>query len=247
MMKFKRFTAISKRILLQIIGDKRTIGLIVVAPLIVMTLVGFSFISSKEVLNRIAPGLICTFAFFFTFLLTSISFYRERVSGTLERLFTTPATNIDILLGYLFGFLPLALIQATLVVLYSIFILRVDYEGNIFDILVIIFLIASISVNSGIFLSTFAKNEFQIMQFIPIIFVPQIFLAGLIVPINDLPIYFEILSFAIPLRYAIEYLQTVMIAGESIAGIMDSLGILIGFNLFILALSVISIKYTKQT
>ena len=111
--------------MLQIIGDKRTVGLIVVAPLIVMSLAGFSFINSKEVLNRIAPGLICTFAFFFTFLLTAISFFRERVSGTLERLFTTPATKIDILLGYLFGFLPLALIQATLIALYSIFVFNI--------------------------------------------------------------------------------------------------------------------------
>ena len=232
--------------MLQILGDKRTIGLIVVAPLIVMSLAGFSFINSKEVLNRIAPGLICTFAFFFTFLLTAISFFRERVSGTLERLFTTPATKIDILLGYLFGFLPLALIQATLIALYSIFVLRVDYEGNLFNILIIIFLIASISVNLGIFLSTFARNEFQIMQFIPIIFAPQIFLAGLVVPINDLPIYFEILSFAMPLRYAIESLQAVMINGDSIKEISDSLGVLMGFNLFILLLSVISIKHTKQ-
>ena len=245
-MKYKRFTTISRRILLQILGDKRTIGLIVVAPLIVMSLAGFSFINSKEVLNRIAPGLICTFAFFFTFLLTAISFFRERVSGTLERLFTTPATKIDILLGYLFGFLPLALIQATLIVLFSIFVLRVDYEGNLFNILIIIFLIASISVNLGIFLSTFAKNEFQIMQFIPIIFAPQIFLAGLVIPINDLPIYFEILSFAMPLRYAIESLQAVMINGDSIKEVSDSLGILMGFNLFILLLSVISIKHTKQ-
>jgi len=245
-MKYKRFTTISRRILLQILGDKRTIGLIVVAPLIVMSLAGFSFINSKEVLNRIAPGLICTFAFFFTFLLTAISFFRERVSGTLERLFTTPATKIDILLGYLFGFLPLALIQATLIALYSIFVLRVDYEGNLFNILIIIFLIASISVNLGIFLSTFARNEFQIMQFIPIIFAPQIFLAGLVVPINDLPLYFEILSFAMPLRYAIESLQAVMINGDSIKEISDSLGVLMGFNLFILLLSVISIKHTKQ-
>jgi len=245
-MKIKRFIAISNRILLQIIGDKRTIGLIVVAPLIVMSLAGFSFINSKDVLNRIAPGLICTFAFFFTFLLTAVSFYRERVSGTLERLFTTPATKTDVLLGYLFGFLPLALIQATLIVMYSIFVLRVDYEGNIFNIMLIIFLIASISVNLGIFLSTFARNEFQIMQFIPVIFAPQIFLAGLIMPIDDLPIYFEILSFAMPLRYAIESLQAVMIEGESIAGISYSIGILIGFNLFILGLSILSIKNNKQ-
>ena len=80
------------------------------------------------------------------------------------------------------------------------------------------------------------------MQFVPVIFAPQIFLAGLIVPIDNLPIYFEILSFAMPLRYAIESLQAVMIQGESIAGIGDSIGVLLGFNLFILGLSILSIK-----
>lgn len=246
MFSFRRSLSISKRILLQIVGDKRTIGLIVVAPLIVMSLAGFSFINSKEILNRIGPGLIATFAFFFTFLLTAISFYRERSSGTLERLFTTPAKKLDILIGYLLGFLPLALTQATVIVLFSIFVLRIDYQGNIANILAIIFLIAAISVNLGIFLSTFAKNEFQIMQFIPIIFAPQIFLAGLIVPIDDLPISFEILSFAMPLRYAIESLQIVMVSGDSITTAADSIGVLFGFNFVILLLSILSIKNTKQ-
>jgi len=209
-MKFKRFIAISNRILLQIIGDKRTIGLIVVAPLIVMSLAGFSFINSKDVLNRIAPGLICTFAFFFTFLLTAVSFYRERVSGTLERLFTTPVTKTDVLLGYLFGFLPLALVQASLIVMYSIFVLRVDYEGNIFNIMLIIFLIASISVNLGIFLSTFAKNEFQIIQFIPVLISPQIFLSGIFIPVEQLPWYFKPLSAIAPLTYANRALRNIM-------------------------------------
>ena len=84
------------------------------------------------------------------------------------------------------------------------------------------------------------------MQFIPIIFAPQIFLAGLIVPIDDLPMSFEILSFAMPLRYAIESLQIVMVSGDSITTAADSIGVLFGFNFVILLLSILSIKNTKQ-
>ena len=106
-----RTIAITKRIVRQIIHDHRSIAMIFVAPLIVMSLVGASFNKNPELLNFIAPALICTFVLFFTFILTGISFLRERAQGTLDRLLTTPVGRADIMFGYSLSFFFFAFIQ----------------------------------------------------------------------------------------------------------------------------------------
>lgn len=107
-MTVDRTLAIAGRLIHQLLHDHRTIGLVIGAPVIVMALVGFSFSNHGDTLNRIAPALIGTFTLFFTFLLTGISFLRERTQGTLERMLATPVGRGDILFGYLLGFIPFA-------------------------------------------------------------------------------------------------------------------------------------------
>ena len=137
-----------------------------------MSLVGFSFADQQGVLDRVAPVLMAVFAMFFTFILTGVSFLRERSQGTLERLLTTPVGRGDILVGYLLGFLVFAAIQSVVILLFTILALQVSYRSDLWQIFVLPMVLTVVSVNLGIFISTFARNEFQVVQFIPIILSP---------------------------------------------------------------------------
>ena len=157
-----------------------------------MSLVGFSFADQQPILDQIAPGLIGAFVLFFVFILTGVSFLRERSQGTLERLLTTPVGRADILAGYLLGFLPFAGIQGPS----SSSSTRSSPSGSntkatLWQIFVLLVVVTIMAVNLGIFISTFARNEFQVVQFIPVILLPQIFLSGAVLPFEQLPGYFQ--------------------------------------------------------
>ena len=243
-MTIDRTLAIATRIVSQILRDHRSAALIVVAPIIVMSLVGFSFADQRDILNRIAPGLIGVFVLFFTFLLTGVSFLRERAQGTLERLLTTPVGRADILAGYLLGFLLFAGIQSVVILFYTIFALRVDYEGSLWQIFVLLFVITIVGVNLGIFISTFARNEFQVVQFIPIILLPQIFLSGAVLPSEMLPGYFQAAGKVMPLTYAVDGLKAIMLEGATLEEIGKELGVLAGSAVAILALAALTVRRT---
>ena len=166
-MSLDRKYAIASRIVREIRRDRRSIAMIIGAPVIVMSLIGFSFQTQKSVLNEAAPALIATMVMFFVFVLTAISFLRERSQGTLERLLSTAVSRGDLLVGYLTGFLIFALIQSLIILMYTLFVINVDYTGKLWDILFILLIVTITSVNMGIFVSTFARNEFQVVQFIP--------------------------------------------------------------------------------
>ena len=138
-------------------------------------------------------------------MLTAVSFLRERQLGTLERLTTTPVRTFEILIGYLISFYFFAIIQSLIVVFFTIFVLGIDYQGEIWQMLLIVLIITFVAVNLGILISTFAKNEFQIIQFNPIIIAPQIFLSGLILPVSELPSYFQVIAKIIPFTQDIYY------------------------------------------
>lgn len=178
-----------------------------------------------------APVLVGFFAFFFVFLLTVVSFLRERTTGTLERIMVTPAARSEILLGYMIGFGIFALLQSLAIVLVAVLILRINYEGNLFLIFVMTASLSLGAVNLGIFLSTFARTELQAVQFIPVVIVPQGLLSGVIWPVDTLPRWLEGVAQALPLTYANSALRNIMLKGESIAdsGVYGNLAILIAF------------------
>ncbi len=239
-----RTLAIAERIIRQIVKDRRSAALIIVAPLIVMSLVGFSLIDQKPILNRVAPGLLGTFVMFFTFLLTGVSFLRERAQGTLERLMTTTVARGDILVGYLLGFLLFATIQAAVILTFTIVALQIEYQGNIIEIVAVLLLVVVVAVNLGIFVSTFANNEFQVVQFIPIVLLPQIFLSGVIIPTDQMPAVMEAISVVLPLTYAVEGLREIMVMGQSLADVWTDLVILAGFGLGLLIAAVATLRRT---
>lgn len=243
-MSIDRKLAIATRIAREIRRDRRSLALIIGAPIIVMSLIGFSFQDQKSVLNEVAPALIATMAMFFVFVLTGISFLRERSQGTLERLLSTAVTRSDLLLGYLAGFLIFALAQSIIILMYTLFVVDVDYAGKIWDIIAILLIVTIASVSMGIFISTFAKNEFQVVQFIPLLIAPQIFLSGMILPTSQLPKYFQVVSGALPLTYANRALRDIMLRGASLTDVSTEIAVLTLFAVGMLTAAALTVRKT---
>jgi len=232
---------IATRIIHQLIRDRRTMALIIAVPVVVMTLIGLSFPESR-VLDYIAPALLATLALFFSFLLTGISFLRERSQGTMERLMASPVSRLDIVVGYLFGFFMFALTQTLIILLFTIYVLDVHYYGDLWQIFVFQIVIITGAVNLGIFISTFARNEFQMVQFIPLILFPQVFLCGVIWPVEQMPDYLQWLSKILPLTYAVDGLRDIMLAGKSLLDAGFELSVLIGFAVVISIVAAITLR-----
>ncbi|MGH2627263.1 MAG: ABC transporter permease [Anaerolineales bacterium] len=175
------------------------------------------------------PSFIAAFAFFFTFLLTSVSFLRERATGTIERLTASPATRLEVVVGYLCGFLLFAMIQSLVILGYSVWVLDMQVAGSIGLALLVLAILVIGVVNLGIALSFFARNELQVVQFIPLVFLPQVLLAGLIWPVETLHPILRALAQVFPLTHALAALRTVMISGGGVSDIGTRLLILVIF------------------
>ena len=182
-----------------------------------------------KMLDFFAPMFIAYIAFFLIFLLTSVSFLRERTQGTMERLLASPVTRIEMVLGYMLGFGFFAMIQATVTLLFTIYVLQVKYNGNLLSIFVVTLALVLGSVNLGIFLSAFARNELQAIQFIPIVILPQVLLSGLLWPVQEMPGWLQAIARIMPLTYAIDALTDIMIRGKGLAATWVALLVLFGF------------------
>ena len=192
--------------------------------------------------DSIAPVFIGIFSFFFVFILTSIAFLRERSQGTIERVMASPMTRTELVIGYISGFLLFALVQSLMILMFVIFALRVHYSGNLSLVFLITVLLTIGSINLGIFLSAFAQNEFQIVQFIPLVFGVQIFLSGVFWPIDQLPVLLRPISFILPLTYANEALRAVMLKGADLRGIAWDLTALLIFMVLMIILSALTMR-----
>jgi ABC-2 type transport system permease protein len=187
--------------------------------------------------DSLAPVFIGIFSFFFVFLLTSVAFLRERSQGTIERVMVSPLKRTELVMGYVCGFTLFALIQSSIILLFVIFVLRIHYSGNLSLVFLVSALLTLGSVNLGIFLSTFAQNEFQIIQFIPLVFGLQILLSGIFWPIAQLPDALRPVSYVLPLTYANEALRDVMLKNANLGAIATDLTALFIFALVMIGLS----------
>ncbi len=149
----------------------------------------------------------------------------------------SPLTRAELVLGYICGFTLFALVQSLMILLFVVFALRVHYSGNLALVFLVTALLTIGSVNLGIFLSTFAQNEFQIVQFIPLVFGVQVFLSGIFWPIAQLPAVLRPIAYILPLTYANDALRGVMLKGEDFVGIAGQLGALLLFALLMVLLS----------
>ena len=226
----------------QLIRDRRTIALILIVPIVVMSLISYALPSNSGTLDKFAPALIVTLALFFTFLLTGISFLRERSQGTMERMMASPVSRLDMVVGYMLGFFAFALAQVLIILLFTIYALHIHYSGDLWQIFIFLILIIIMAVCLGIFTSAFAKNEFQMVQFIPLIIVPQIFLCGVIFPVEQMHKVLQWIAKFLPLKYGVDGMRQIMIQGHSLLNVGFDIGILVAFAIGMAILAAVSLR-----
>jgi ABC-2 type transport system permease protein len=189
-----------------------------------------------------APGVMGLAAMMVTFMLSIISFVHERSASTLDHLLSTPVTEGEIVAGYALAFGFVGLIQSCVIIAAAILLFNVLIVGNVLLALLVVFILGVGHQGLGFMLSSFAKNEFQAIQFLPLILFPSILLSGVFWPIEAVPTLLRPVSYFIPLTYAVEGLRSVMIRGWSVGGIWLQLVILIGFATAMLLLSAWGLK-----
>jgi ABC-2 type transport system permease protein len=208
-MNLRILFAVATRVLTQIRRDHRTLVMLLVLPCLLMTLLWWMFVEVSEgVFDQIGPALLALFPFIVMFLVTSVTTLRERSSGTLERLLAMPMGKFDFLGGYAVAFGLMAAAQSALAVGISVELLGLNVLGPVWLLTVVAVADAVLGSALGLFVSAFAQTEFQAVQFMPALVVPQILLCGLFVPRDELPTVLGAISDVLPLSYAVDAMQT---------------------------------------
>jgi ABC-2 type transport system permease protein len=201
--------ATAARVLRQLRHDPRTIVLVLVVPALLVTLVKYVF-QGSPVFDRIGGPLLGVFPLITMFLVTSITMLRERTTGTLERLMTMPLAKIDLLAGYAGAFALLAGLQAVIVSTVAFWALGLDIAGAKWAVFLLALANALLGTSLGLFVSAFARTEFQAVQFLPAFVFPQLLLCGLLAPRDHMARALEIVSWGMPLTYAYDALDRTM-------------------------------------
>ncbi|MDQ3113125.1 MAG: ABC transporter permease [Actinomycetota bacterium] len=235
--------ATAGRVLRQLRHDHRTLALLLAVPSLLLTLLWWIFDErSPQVFDGVGAVLVCLFPFLVMFLVTSIATLRERSSGTLERLFTMPMGKADLLLGYAIGFGLVALLQAGIAVTVAVWPLGLDLAGSPWLLLVIAVADALLGVALGLFVSAFARTEFQAVQFMPVVVLPQFLLGGFLMPREQMPRLLELLSDVLPLSYAIDAARLVTATPDLTAQLGRDLGVVFGVAIALLGLGAATLR-----
>ncbi|KAA8674982.1 ABC transporter permease [Clostridium sp. HV4-5-A1G] len=195
--------------------------------------------------DNFGPILIGFFVFFFVFLISGVSFLRERTQGTLERLLATPIRRWEIVLGYILGFGIFTIIQAALIAWFSINVINMMMVGSFILVLIITFLTAMVALTMGTALSAFAENELQMIQFIPLVVVPQVFFSGLF-DMSTMDTWLQVIGKFMPLYYSADALKQIMIRGRGMASIWTDIFILIGICMVFIVLNILALKKYRR-
>lgn len=234
--------ATTLRVLEQLRRDPRTIALLIVVPVVLVALVKWVFLDRDAVFQRVGIPLLGIFPMTSMFLVTSITMLRERTSGTLERLLTTPMGKLDLLAGYAFGFGAVAVIQGATVSLVAFGLLGLEVEGSVALVLVLAVLNALVGTALGLLVSAFARSEFQAVQFMPAFLLPQFLLSGLLAPRDQMARALEVISDFLPMTYAYDALARVSM-GEGLDGrvAFDS-AVLLGVTILAIAFGAATLR-----
>jgi ABC-2 type transport system permease protein len=230
------------RVLRQLRHDKRTIALIILVPLVLLTLVYYLFEKQPFIFDHIGLIMLGLFPFVIMFLITSIAMLRERTSGTLERLLTTPLHKPDLLFGYGLAFGLLAAVQASIATGLAYWAFDLKTAGT--TGLVILFAVADaiLGMALGLFFSAFARSEFQAVQFMPAVVFPQIFLCGLFAARDTMAGWMQALSNVMPLTYAVQGLQEIGAHTDPTGLMWRDLGIVAGCAVLALTLAAATLR-----
>ncbi len=195
--------------------------------------------------NKIAPVLIGFILFFFVFLISGMALLKERTSGTLNRLLATPVKRSEVVFGYILSYSLLAVIQTIVVTLSSIYLLNIEVVGSIYYVIIVNVILAMVALALGLLVSTIAKSEFQIMQFVPIIIIPQVFFSGIVSleSMGKIAIY---ISKILPVTYATDGLSKIILEGKNLFEVKQDITILIVFCVVLIALNIIGLKRYRK-
>jgi len=221
--------ATAKRILLQISHDHRTIALMLVAPIMLMSLLHWMFSDTQQVFDTTAPALLGIFPFVIMFLVTSIATLRERTGGTMERLMTMPIGKFDIIAGYGIAFTFFGILQSVITSTFAIYALDMSVPAPQWFVVLIAAANTILGVALGLLVSAFARTEFQAVQFMPVFILPQILICGLFVPLDALPSALETLAHIMPLTYAVDALNLATTNSEITSDMWGNVWIVSGF------------------
>lgn len=227
--------ATSLRVLLQLRHDPRTVALLLVAPIMLTGLLAWVLSGAPGVFDKWGAVLLGIFPLIIMFLVTSIATLRERTSGTLERLMTTPMSRFDFLGGYALAFGFAAAVQAVVVSAATFGPFGLTVAGPVWAVLVVAVLDALLGTSLGLFVSAFARTEFQAVQFFPALILPQLLLCGIVAPRSTLPAPLERLSDVLPLTYAVDAMQRLTLDTTVTAQVWRDMGILIAFIFVLIA------------
>ncbi len=196
-----------------------------------------------EMMDSVGPAVLGLVVFFFTFITAAISFLRERTQGSLEKFMVSPLSRPEMVAGYLLGFSLFALLQSATTFLVVVFVFGVPMNGNPLTAFAIILLLGAGALVLGAFFSNFAKTEFQVVQFIPMVILPQVVLSGVWWPLQSIPAFIRPISYILPLTYSSDALRAVMLKGAGLSEILvPDLLFLVGFFIITFAAATLMLK-----
>lgn len=240
-MNGRRMLATAGRVLAQLRHDPRSIALMLVAPSLLVGLFAWLFSDQEGVFDRFGGAILALFPFIVMFLITSITTLRERRSGTLERLMTTPLEKADFILGYALAFGVMALLQAVITVSFAVGVCGLGVEGPLWQLGLVAIVDALLGTALGLLASAFAQTEFQAVQFMPLLVFPQIILGGLFMPRDQMPDVLYAISDWLPLSYAIDTINAVT-AGDEGWDVFGPLLIVVAFAVGALVLASLTLR-----
>ncbi|BAP85782.1 ABC-type multidrug transport system, permease component [Paucilactobacillus hokkaidonensis JCM 18461] len=198
--------------------------------------------SNTGFFNKILPILMGFFVFFFVFLISGMALLKERTSGTLDRLLATPVKRYEIVFGYMASYGILAVFQTILIVVVTIWLLGIEVVGNVFGVIVVNLVLALVALAFGILLSTFANSEFQMVQFIPLMVIPQIFFSG-IIPLDSMAGWVKDISYVIPIKYSGDAATKIIMNGQGLLDVLPDIGVLL---VFLIILTILNIRGLRR-
>jgi ABC-2 type transport system permease protein len=229
------------RVLAQLRADHRTIGLMLVVPCVLFGLLAWIF-QGTPVFDGLGAALLGVFPFVVMFIVTSIATLRERTSGTLERLLTTPMGKGDFMFGYALAFGVMAVLQALIATAFAVYVCGLDVAGPLWQLVVVAVLDALLGTALGLLASGFARTEFQAVQFMPAFVLPQFLLCGLLLPRDQMPRVLEVVSDVLPLSYAVDAMKDVTSIAEPLGDVLPSLGVIVAWIAVALALGSLTLR-----
>ena len=194
---------------------------------------------------RMIPILIGFVVFFFVFLISGMALLKERTSGTLERLLATPVKRSEIVYGYMLSYGIIAIFQTAVVVLAAIWLLDVEVVGSILNVIIVNVVLALVALAFGILLSTLAKSEFQMMQFIPLVIMPQLFFSG-IIPLSSMGEWALTVGKFLPLTYSGDAISQIILYGHNLGDILPNLGVLMIFLIILTILNIVGLRRYRK-